>query len=95
MTKRFGLVWFLPVDLLLRQKFESRQKITSVQMPILIIHGTDDPQIPVEMGRSLYAAAPRPKQLLIVPGLGHDNNMPKAAYPVVGKFIHQSTRSGS
>jgi hypothetical protein len=87
MTKRFGLFWVLPIDLILRQRFDSLQKIKSLRMPLLIIHGTADPQIPAAMGQALYDAAPDPKQILIIPKAGHDNNMSDQYYQVVKQFI--------
>lgn len=89
MTKRFGIFWVLPVDLLLHQKFESLQKIKSVKLPVLIIQGTEDIQIPVKMGRSLYDAAPSPKQLLIVEKGGHDNHMSPHYTQQVERFIEE------
>ncbi|MGK7877974.1 MAG: hypothetical protein AB4426_33100 [Xenococcaceae cyanobacterium] len=56
MTKRFGLFWLFPVDLLLRQRFDSIQKISSLQMPVLFIHGNRDPQIPARMSQTLFEA---------------------------------------
>lgn len=92
MTKRFGLFWILPVDLILRQHFDSLQKIKSLRIPLLIIHGTADPQIPVAMGQALYQAAPEPKQILIIPQAGHDNNMAAEYYQVVKRFVATAQR---
>ncbi len=39
--------------------------------PLLVIHGSADELVPVEQGRAIYAAAPGPKELLIVPGAAH------------------------
>lgn len=39
--------------------------------PVLLIHGTDDPTIPLHHSQELYAAAGEPKQLYIVPGGVH------------------------
>ena len=39
--------------------------------PLLVIHGSADQLVPVEQGRAIYAAAPGPKELLIVPGAAH------------------------
>jgi len=68
-----GQYSFLPVNLLLHQRFESLSKIKNSEIPTLFIHGTDDATIPVAMGKTLYAESPAPKQLLIVPGAGHSN----------------------
>jgi len=75
MTKRFGLYWLFPVEFLLRQHFESLEKMKSVRMPVLIITGTEDLQISVAMGDRLYEAAPEFKQLIVVQGGGHDNHL--------------------
>lgn len=64
-------LWLFPVDLLLTQKFDSLSKVRSLQIPVLFIHGTTDDVIPVTMSQQLYAAAPEPKQLLLIPGAGH------------------------
>jgi uncharacterized protein len=57
--------WVLPIELILRQRFESLQKMKSVGMPVLVITGTEDVQIPVAMGEGLSAAARGSKQLII------------------------------
>ena len=60
--------WYriLPVDALLTQRFESIQKIGELQIPILILHGTDDSIVPVEMGQALYEATISPKMLFLI-----------------------------
>jgi pimeloyl-ACP methyl ester carboxylesterase len=67
-----------PIDLILTQRFESIKKIPKLQMPILIIHGTGDSTIPSFMSQKLYAVAPEPKQLILVPGAEH-NELAKVA----------------
>jgi pimeloyl-ACP methyl ester carboxylesterase len=39
--------------------------------PLLVVHGDRDHFFPPEHGREIYAAAQDPKELWIVPGLGH------------------------
>ena len=39
--------------------------------PLLLIHGTDDTIIPIAHSRELFEAAGEPKELWIVPGVGH------------------------
>ncbi|MDD5299943.1 MAG: alpha/beta hydrolase [Gallionella sp.] len=65
---------FLPVDLLLNQRFETLQKIQQLKIPVLLIHGTWDQRIPYEMSQRLYAAAPQPKSLLLIEGGEHSNS---------------------
>lgn len=65
--------WMFPVDLILNQRFDSITKVRSLQMPVLFIHGTADLMVPAAMSQLLYAAAPEPKQLVLIPGAGHND----------------------
>ncbi len=64
---------FLPVGLILTQKFDTLAKIGEVKVPILITHGTRDSIVPVAMGERLYEAAHAPKRFIKVEGAGHHN----------------------
>jgi len=64
---------FFPIGLILHHKFESIDKITRLQMPILLIHGAEDKTVPVWMSECLFAKAKVPKKLLIVPEAHHTN----------------------
>jgi uncharacterized protein len=68
-------VSWLPVDLLLSQKFDSLGKIRDVRLPLLIVHGADDRMVPSRFSRALYDAAHDPKKLLLVEGATHNNSM--------------------
>jgi fermentation-respiration switch protein FrsA (DUF1100 family) len=65
----------LPVRWILSEKFDSVDKIADVGMPVLIVHGADDPYVPSRFSRELYAAAVEPKRLLLVPNGNHNNSM--------------------
>ena len=71
MGKQNPVFRLLPLSLIVTQKMDSIHKVSSLRVPALFIHGTKDPIIPVSMAEALYAAAPQPKKLLIVPGAGH------------------------
>ncbi|MDD2721694.1 MAG: alpha/beta hydrolase [Gallionella sp.] len=64
---------FLPIGWLLNQRFESLHKVPELKLPVLFIHGTWDKRVPYQMAEQLYAAAPQPKQLLLVKGGEHNN----------------------
>lgn len=68
--KKFGM---FPVDLILTQRFESIQKLPNLKVPVLFIHGVEDLAVPSFMSQKLYAAAPEPKQLFLVPAAEHNN----------------------
>ncbi len=64
--------WWLPVRLLMKDQFRSADHIGAVKAPLLITHGGADDLIPVEFGKALFAAANRPKEMVVVPGFGHE-----------------------
>ncbi|MCA8932178.1 MAG: alpha/beta fold hydrolase [Rhodospirillaceae bacterium] len=49
--------WFLPVNWLMQDRFESLTRLGDVAAPILVLHGTADGVIPVAHGRRMAAAA--------------------------------------
>lgn len=53
--------------------YDNLSLIPRLPVPLLIIHGEDDEVIPADMGRRLYAAAPEPKELYIIPGAHHND----------------------
>ncbi|MBW4592052.1 MAG: lysophospholipase [Brasilonema angustatum HA4187-MV1] len=65
--------WMFPVDIILRQHFDSIRKVPNLKIPVLFIHGTDDVIVPAFMSQDLHAAAPEPKKLILVPGAAHNN----------------------
>lgn len=62
----------LPIDWILTQHFDSLTKVRWLKVPILLIHGTEDRTIPATMSQDLFAAAPEPKQLLLIPHADHN-----------------------
>ena len=52
---------YLPVKLLLKDKYESHKKIKNVNIPTLIMHGKVDNIVPFYMGKKMYELANQPK----------------------------------
>ncbi len=52
---------YLPVKLLLKDKYQSNKKIKNVKSPILIMHGKVDNIVPFYMGEKMYKLANEPK----------------------------------
>ena len=82
---------FLPVSLLLRDRFDSRSVIDRVRMPILFMHGERDRLVGYQLGRSLYAAAPEPKRFEAFPEAGHTNLYDYNAIAAVRRFVDDVT----
>lgn len=81
--------WFVPVRLLIQDAYDSVARIGKVQAPILIIHGELDRTIPVRFARSLYAAAPEPKEGHFLPQGTHANLYRLGAGDLVLDFLER------
>jgi uncharacterized protein len=66
---------YLPVRLLMKDRYECLEKIQKVSCPLLIIHGERDSLIPIGIGRELFEAAREPKEWFPLPGADH-NDLP-------------------
>ena len=73
-AKSLSTPW-LPLQLILSQKFDAVDKIAQVGMPVLIVHGTDDRYVPSRFSERLFEAAPGRKKLLLIEGGTHNNSM--------------------
>jgi pimeloyl-ACP methyl ester carboxylesterase len=66
--------------------YPSLRLIGGLLAPLLVLHGEDDAIVPVEHGRALLDAAPDPKRLRVVPGVGH-NDIVSLAGPLLAEEI--------
>ena len=74
MAREVTYSW-VPVGLLLSQKFDSMSKMARVTMPVLVVHGAADRFVPSRFSQQLYDVATAPKKLLLVEGGSHNNSM--------------------
>jgi fermentation-respiration switch protein FrsA (DUF1100 family) len=82
-----ALLRIVPVRLLMRDQFRSDRRIAAVKVPLLVMHGTDDPVIPIAFGERLFALAGEPKQFVRLPGGGHDDLDDFGAAKIARQFI--------
>ena len=64
---------WLPVDLLLTDRFEQLSLVARVQAPLLLLQGARDQLVPPDMGRTVFEAANQPKRLWSAPQGGHND----------------------
>lgn len=64
-------IFRLPLGWLVRNRFETVQKLPVYHSPLLVTHGTCDEMIPFHMGRRLFECAAGPKTFYAVPDGGH------------------------
>jgi uncharacterized protein len=94
MVDYYGNYRIFPVDLILQNKFDSIDKVRSLKMPVLFLHGTLDTTIPYQMSEQLFAAAPEPKRLLLIPTAGH-NNLARVAGKTYLQAVQQLVEQAS
>jgi len=63
---------WVPVSLLMKDQYRSRDHIARIRAPLLILHGEADAVIPFGFGKALYAAAKDPKTFLSLGPVGHE-----------------------
>ena len=64
------------------------EKLRDVTAPTLVIHGADDPLVPLAGGRHTAEAIPG-AELLVIPGMGHD--LPEGAWATLVGAISEHT----
>ena len=52
---------YLPVNLLLKDKYENDKKINNINIPIMVLHGKKDTIVPFSMGKKIFELAKEPK----------------------------------
>jgi pimeloyl-ACP methyl ester carboxylesterase len=67
---------------------DRRAALATITAPTVVIHGADDPLVPVEAGHDTHASIPG-AEMHVVPGMGH--NLPKPLIPVVNDLIERAT----
>ncbi len=79
--------WFLPVDLLARDRYRSIDRIASIDAPLLILHGEADGLIPVALGEKLFDAAREPKRFVRLAGVDHVSVLEEGGLAHVRAFL--------
>jgi fermentation-respiration switch protein FrsA (DUF1100 family) len=70
---RYHYPW-LPVRLLLRDRYDSLSLIPRTQTRLLIIAGDRDSVVPAKFSRQLYEASPQPKTFVSIGGADHNDD---------------------
>ena len=96
LTSTVDVAWtvyfWLPLGLLLTDKYNNERNIRSVTAPVLILHGEQDEVIPVEMGRRIYRAANEPKRIELFPQGSHSDLFDHGAWNKAQTFLASPSR---
>ena len=83
---------FLLINLLMKDTYKSINYIERINMPLLVMHGSNDQIIPIKFGRKLFDKANDPKRFEELEGAGH-NNLPEFGVEAFAIEFIEATRS--
>lgn len=66
--------WYLPVDWMLRHRFDSDRLAPSMRQPLLVLVAERDEVIPPAHAEALFKAWGGPKRRVLLPGAGHNSS---------------------
>ena len=79
---------WLPVRLVMSNRYNSVRRIKDFHGPVHQCHGTGDEIVPIALGRKLFDAAPgRTKHFYEVPFGRHNDSPPPAYYAALASFL--------
>jgi fermentation-respiration switch protein FrsA (DUF1100 family) len=78
---------WLPVGLLMKDQYRSRDHIDRIGAPLLVLHGDNDRVIPPGFGKRLFEAAQDPKTFLSLGPVGHNALFSPATWDAEAAFI--------
>lgn len=79
---------WVPVRLLMKNRYDSLSRISRYTGPLFISHGTADRIVPFAHGQKLFAAARGPKEFFEISGGDHNDSEPEHYLPALHKFLN-------
>jgi fermentation-respiration switch protein FrsA (DUF1100 family) len=84
---------FLPVRLVMDNRYDCVTRIKRYTGPLFQSHGTLDQLMPLELGQRLFDASPSPmKRWVTFPGLGHNSPWPDSYYDELAEFLEEASQ---
>jgi fermentation-respiration switch protein FrsA (DUF1100 family) len=78
---------WIPVRLLMKNRYDSISRISNYNGPLLISHGTADTIVPFAHGQKLFQLATGPKEFVEIVGGDHNDPEPEHYVPTLHKFL--------
>jgi fermentation-respiration switch protein FrsA (DUF1100 family) len=89
---------WLPVRLLLKDRYEAAETVARVKAPLLVIAGSRDSIVPVEQSRAVYESAAGSKRFVRIAGADHNDPELFTGEQLVSevrRFVDEVTPEGS
>jgi pimeloyl-ACP methyl ester carboxylesterase len=68
-----------------------RRAAAAIRVPVLLVHGQADVDTRPEHSRRVFEALAGPKELVLVPGAGHNHALSPATWPTIERWIDGAT----
>jgi uncharacterized protein len=82
------LYWFMPVRLMMTNRYDSLSKIARYHGPVLMSHGVADTLVPYALGQKLFAAVTsQNKRFIAFDGGGHNDAEPASYDEALDQFL--------
>tara|TARA_B100000579_G_C22784030_1_gene830875 strand:- start:702 stop:1520 length:819 start_codon:yes stop_codon:yes gene_type:complete len=78
---------YIPVNLLLKDRYENEKKIKNINVPIIIMHGRKDKIVPFSMGKRIFELANEPKYSYFTENDDHMMEYDNQLINVLKRFI--------
>jgi fermentation-respiration switch protein FrsA (DUF1100 family) len=83
---------YVPVSMLMRNRYDSIAKLTAYDGPLVMLHGSNDKLIPIEHAQRLYDSARcDDKHWIEVPDLGHNDPLASSDLQQIVQAVSQFT----
>ena len=79
--------FYLPVSLLLKDRYETLKKLKNIKIPILIMHGENDKIVPFHMGKRIFEEANEPKYFYFPKDDDHMMEYNENLTNAIGEFL--------
>jgi fermentation-respiration switch protein FrsA (DUF1100 family) len=64
---------WVPASLLLRDRYANAERVAAIDVPVMVIAGSDDRIVPIEQSSEVFEAANAPKRMLVIEGARHND----------------------
>jgi fermentation-respiration switch protein FrsA (DUF1100 family) len=89
---RYHYAW-LPVWPFLRTRLDALEHLRRYPGPVFVAHAERDTIVPLEHGRTLFAAASGQKEFLLIPKADHNDPLPSEYYTKVKQFLQAISKN--
>ncbi len=62
-----------PLSLIIKDEYDNISKISKINTPLLIMGGSEDKTVPVNLAKNLFSQAVEPKKIIVYEGAEHNN----------------------